>query len=192
MSEVNVVGLMLAAGRSRRFGADKRQIELAPGASLLVTSLDVARACLAELWLVLRLDDKPQALGVPAGVEVVFSAGAEQGMGHSLADGMVALSAQSSADAVAILLGDMPWIAPATFGQLLSQASADHIVVPTCDGEPGHPVIFGRRFWPELLRVGGDSGAKSVLLANPAAVRRVAVADSGILRDVDTPAALLG
>jgi molybdenum cofactor cytidylyltransferase len=190
MSEINVVGLMLAAGRSRRFGADKRQAELAPGTSLLSTSLDVAGACLPELWLVLRPDDTPQALGVPAGIEVVFSAGAEQGMGHSLADGMAALSAQSSADAVVILLGDMPWIAQATFGQLLSLAGADHIVVPTFNGEPGHPVIFGRRFWPELLQVSGDRGGRSVLVANPAAVRKVAVDDPGILRDVDTPAAL--
>lgn len=187
----NVVGLMLAAGRSRRFGSDKRQAALGAGQTLLGASLMAAQQALPELWLVLRDDDEPQGLGLNADVHRVFSQAAAQGMGHSLADGVAALTAQTSADAVAILLGDMPWILPATITQLAAQADAEHIVVPTYNGEPGHPVIFGRQFWPALLGLEGDTGARSVLLANAHAVRRVAVADAGVVRDVDTPQALL-
>lgn len=187
----NVVGLMLAAGRSRRFGSDKRQAPMSDGQTLLLTSLLAAQQALPELWLVLRDDDEPQGLGLNGNVHRVFSQAAAQGMGHSLADGVAALRAQTSADAVAILLGDMPWILPATITQLAAQADAEHIVVPTYNGEPGHPVIFGRQFWPALLGLEGDTGARSVLLANAHAVRRVAVADAGVVRDVDTPQALL-
>ena len=186
----NVAGLMLAAGRSRRFGSDKRQALFTDGRPLLTVSVEAANAVLPALWLVLRVGENPAALGVPPTVEVVFSATAEQGMGHSLAEGMEAVSAHSSAVAVAILLADMPWLQPASIHQLAALASEDQIVVPVYDGEPGHPVIFGRRFWPQLMQLSGDTGARSVLLANPGAVRRVAITDAGTVRDVDTPDAL--
>lgn len=185
-----VAGLMLAAGFSRRFGADKRHAELPDGQRLLNASVAAAQTQLQELWLVLREHDDAAALGVPSSANLVFSKQAVNGMGCSLADGVAALAAQSRADAVAVLLGDMPWIQPATLALLMAKAAAERIVVPTYRGEPGHPVIFGRHFWPELKALSGDSGAKVVLQANAQAVLRVEVSDAGILRDVDTPAAL--
>ncbi len=185
-----VAGLMLAAGFSRRFGGDKRYAELPDGQRLLNASVAAAQTQLQELWLVLREHDDAAALGVPSSANLVFSKQAANGMGHSLADGVAALAAQSKADAVAILLGDMPWIQPATLAQLIAMAGTECIVVPTYKGEPGHPVIFGRRFWHELMALSGDSGAKVVLQAHAQAVLRVEVSDAGILRDVDTPAAL--
>ncbi|MCY1416216.1 Purine catabolism protein PucB [compost metagenome] len=88
---------------------------------------------------------------------------------------------------LAIFLGDMPWIGADSLRCLLAQAAPDSIVVPTFAGQPGHPVLFGRSFWPELQLLRGDSGAREVIRANPQAVRRVAVSDPAILRDVDTP-----
>jgi molybdenum cofactor cytidylyltransferase len=103
---------------------------------------------------------------------------------------MSTLIRDSNADAVAIFLGDMPWITAASIDRLIAAAAADRIVLPEFNGQPGHPVIFGRRFWPELLLVTGDTGARSVLQAHPEAVQRVKVDDPGVLQDVDTPQAL--
>jgi len=191
MKPSNVVGLMLAAGQSKRFGADKRQAKLPCGQPLLAASVNAAAEQLTELWLVLRGDDDASRLQLPPDIKTVFSAASIGGMGHSLADGVTALMQTSDADAVAILLGDMPWIHPSTFRHLLAQADPQRIIVPTFNGEPGHPVIFGRAFWPQLVQLSGDSGAKAVLQANAKVLRRVAVEDAGILRDVDTPQALM-
>ncbi len=191
MKPSNVVGLMLAAGQSKRFGADKRQAMLPSGQPLLAASINAAAGHLSELWLVLRGDDDVSRLQLPAAIKTVFSASAANGMGHSLADGVAALMQTSDADAVAILLGDMPWIQPSTFRHLLAQVDPQRIIVPTFNREPGHPVIFGRTFWPQLLQLTGDSGAKVVVQANVQALRRVAVEDAGILRDVDTPHGLM-
>ena len=108
-----VIGLVLAAGRSTRFAGDKRRARLADGRSLLEASLDSARQAFAEVWVVLRPDDDAEALGIPPGVGIVRSEQADLGMGHSLAAGIRQLL-PSSARAVAILLGDMPWIAAAS------------------------------------------------------------------------------
>lgn len=182
-----VAGLVLAAGFSRRFGGDKRCALLGSGQTLLGASLALPCAQLEEVWVVLRPEDDSAALGVPAQVQVARSACAELGMGHSLASGIQAVRKLTEASSVAIFLGDMPWISVDSLGYLLALASPEHIVVPTFQGQPGHPVIFGRRFWPALQELTGDAGAKFVLQTHPQAVRRLPLNDPGILRDIDTP-----
>ena len=182
-----VAGLVLAAGFSRRFGGDKRCVRLGCGQTLLGASLALPCAQLEEVWLVLRPEDDSAALGVPTQVQVVRSDCAELGMGHSLASGIGAVRQLTTASSVAIFLGDMPWIDAESLSALLALASPEHIVVPIFQGQSGHPVIFGRQFWPALQELTGDAGAKSVLQAHPHSVRRLQLNDPGILRDVDTP-----
>jgi molybdenum cofactor cytidylyltransferase len=186
-SESTVAGLVLAAGFSRRFGSDKRLSPHVEGGTLLAASLRLPCAALPEVWAVLRPDDDVEALGLPSSVITVCNPQAALGMGHSLACGVQALAQRSGAQAVAIFLGDMPWISRETLSALLAQAAPERIVVPTWENTPGHPVIFGRRFWPALQTLTGDTGARAVVQANAGCVRRVAVNDPGILRDVDTP-----
>lgn len=187
---ISVAGLVLAAGFGRRFGSDKRRAPMSSGLTLLSASVAAVVARLPGTWLVLRPSDTTDALGLTHSVHVVHSPSAELGLGHSLASGMSTLIRDSNADAVAIFLGDMPWITAASIDRLIAAAAADRIVLPEFNGQPGHPVIFGRRFWPELLLVTGDTGARSVLQAHPEAVQRVKVDDPGVLQDVDTPQAL--
>ncbi|MES2819527.1 MAG: nucleotidyltransferase family protein [Pseudomonadota bacterium] len=186
----SIAGLVLAAGFARRFGSDKRRAVLSNGLTLLGTSVATVHAGLPDTWLVLRPSDDAEALGLPASLIIVRSEAAEGGLGHSLASGMRAIARDSSADAVAIFLGDMPWITAATLDRLFAVAAPEHIVLPEHEGQPGHPVIIGRRFWPDLLLLTGDTGAKSVLQTHAEAVRRVRIDDPGVLQDVDTPAAL--
>ncbi|WP_312935130.1 NTP transferase domain-containing protein, partial [Pseudomonas sp.] len=79
-----------------------------------------------------------------------------------------------------------------TLARLREAATAQRIVVPECQGRRGHPVLFGRAFWPELGQVQGDQGGRAVLLAHPQALRVIEVEDAAIWQDVDTPADLLG
>lgn len=188
--EAQVAGLMLAAGFSRRFGSDKRLYPLSPKQTLLAASLATPLSVLPELWLVLRADDDLSALGVPPALHVVRNPAAQQGMGTSLACGMQTLAACSQADAVAILLGDMPWVRVETLQTLCAQAAPGSIVLPVYQGRRGHPVIFGRQFWPPLQALDGDAGARAVLLANAPYVVEIEVDDAGVLRDVDTEQAL--
>jgi xanthine/CO dehydrogenase XdhC/CoxF family maturation factor len=78
-------------------------------------------------------------------------------------------------------------------GGVLENLSADFTVQRTCANYQvarGHPVLFGRQFWPQLQPLNGDAGAKTVLSAQPQACMAVAVDDPGVLWDVDTPIAL--
>lgn len=186
---MSTIALILAAGVASRFGSDKRRAELADGRTLLAASLEGARRVFDEVHLVLRPEDDPVALGLPEDCSIILCEDAGQGMGHSLAAGVRALST-GRADAIAVLLGDMPWIAESSLRALLARADAARIVFPVHQGERGHPVLFGRKFWAELQQLTGDEGARRVLRAHASAWVAVGVDDPGVLRDVDSPAAL--
>ncbi|BAN53389.1 hypothetical protein PP4_15360 [Pseudomonas putida NBRC 14164] len=181
-----MVALVLAAGSSVRFGSDKRRSLLADGRSLLVHSVESACAVFDDVRVVLREGERGVDLGLPARCRVISSPDFTLGMGHSLAAGAASL-ADSEAQAVAILLGDMPWVASATLDLLARESSGSTIVLPCHAGRQGHPVLFGRDFWPALARLKGDEGGRSVVKANPAVCVRLEVQDAGVLQDVDRP-----
>ncbi|MDN6855904.1 nucleotidyltransferase family protein [Pseudomonas sp. CAN2814] len=186
---MTVVALVLAAGQGSRFGADKRRATLPDGRSLLAHSVERALAVFDEVRVVLRDGERAEDFGLPSPCRVIHSPDAALGMGHSLAAGIASLG-DSQACAVAILLGDMPWIAPQTLRELTDAASASTILFPLHDGQRGHPVLFGREFWPALTQLSGDEGARVVVQAHRDRCITLEVTDAGVLRDVDTPAAL--
>ena len=186
------VGLLLAAGYGRRYGSDKRKACLPAGTPLLLASLRAAEAVMDEVWVVLRPEDDLEDLALAGHTRIVRCEHAHHGMGSSLACGVQAISQASDAKALMLLLGDMPWIRPGTLETLLAGATEDSIVVPVADGQRGHPVIFGRHFWSDLLTLQGDQGARGIIERHPQAVVRMKVDDAGVILDVDTPHALGG
>ncbi|MET1078621.1 MAG: nucleotidyltransferase family protein [Pseudomonas sp.] len=184
-----VIALVLAAGRGRRFGGDKRQARLADGRTLLQATLQATQRVFAETYVLLRAEDDPAALEVPARVGVLRCGNAEQGLGDSLAAGVRALVGHPAA-AIAVVLGDMPWVAESSLRALAAQAGAGRIVLGSHGGRYGHPVLFGRQFWPPLQALHGEPGARALIEGAGAACRVLALDDPGLLRDVDTPEAL--
>ncbi|MNJ57542.1 Purine catabolism protein PucB [compost metagenome] len=184
-----VIALVLAAGRGRRFGADKRRACLADGTGVLEATLRAVMAVHSRVYVVLRPEDSPAALRIPPEVAVIRALHAARGMGASLAEAVSAL-ADTEATALAVFLGDMPWINAETQQCLYGSATRSTIVRPHYRGSAGHPVLFGRDFWPDLQRLDGDEGARKVLRQRCTACVGIDVEDPGILRDVDTPADL--
>ena len=186
------VGLILAAGFSRRFGpADKRLHELTiDGSTRPMLAHTVARFCavFSSVVVVVRPNDAAvAALVSPHPATLVEAECAHDGMGHSLAAGACAVPGNS---AVFVGHGDMPFIAAATLKTLASHPMAhDSILQPTYAGEAGHPVAFGPRWLAELRRLTGDAGARAIVRAHRRCLTQVPVTDPGILRDVDTPEA---
>ena len=195
MNSNRVVALLMAAGYSRRFGPDDKRCALLPdGRSLLATSAANAQKAFTYLRVALREEDDPALLGLPQDVALVRVHQAHLGLGASLAEAIGALGRAPSLDgidAVAILLGDMPYLEPETLLTLQRLACRDTIVRPCFEGQQGHPVIFGRAMWPALERLNGSDGAKGVIKQYASRLRECPVADAGILRDIDAPADLL-
>ncbi|MBP5979668.1 MAG: nucleotidyltransferase family protein [Halomonas sp.] len=192
----HVVALLMAAGYSRRFGPNDKRCALLPdGQTLLAASLANAQKAFTHLRVAVREEDDPALLGLAQDVALVRVREAHLGLGASLSEAISALGRDPSLDgidAVAILLGDMPYVDPETLLALQHLASRDMIVRPCFGGQPGHPVIFGRAMWPALEKISGSDGAKGVIQQCASCLRELPVADAGILRDIDAPADLPG
>ena len=192
----NVIPLLiLAAGKSKRFGSDDKRFTTLPKGGELLPAL-VRRGRKAGLDVRVVLDaqaadagDVDRRLDCPC----LFSPRAADGMSSSIADAISLLQGEyrhwrmEGPEAVMVMPSDLPLIRIHTLRAVAAAAAADTIVQPFCGDKNGHPVAFGRRFWSELMTLDGDGGARSVIQRHPAARCSLAVDDEGIYRDGDTP-----
>lgn len=184
----SVIALVMAAGKSRRFGADKRQVQLTSGLTLLQTTLALAQQNFSETWAVIGAGDDPEQLNIPSSVRVLQAPPKDIGLGTSLGAAFCALMVQrSQATAAAIMLADMPWVSVPTCQSLIQASHPKRIVRPNFTSRAGHPVVFGRSFWPQLAELKGEEGARKVIDANPKACDFIELDDPGIHWDIDVP-----
>ncbi len=184
-----ILGILLAAGASRRMGRDKLGLPWR-GTTVLETTLDRWAAVpeLDEILLVRRHAD-------PAGrrprVRLLVNDGADEGMGSSFR--LAANALPPGTEAVVFGLADMPEISPATIAALIAAwrpLGPRAIVAPVFDGKRGHPVVFGAHHFPALRELSGDQGGRAILQRHAADLTLVPVDDPGVTFDLDTPSDL--
>ena len=86
-------------------------------------------------------------------------------------------------------LVDHPYIDPALVTTMIERfyQTGKLIVVPRFGGKRGHPVIFSRKLFGELLTAPMDQGAKAIVNANRDDTLEIDTEDEGITVDIDTP-----
>ena len=181
--------LILAAGASSRMGGRDKLMQDADGAPLLTRVTD--RALATGLPVLVTLPDltHPRASLVNVGkVTLVAVPDWTSGMSASIRAGVAALPNQTNA--VMILPGDMPDLQSGDFLALAKAARTfpDAIIRATsCDGTPGHPVVFPADLFPALRSLSGDQGARAVIKAHEARLCLHALPANRALCDLDTP-----
>ncbi len=183
-----IVGILLAAGFSRRFGTDKLRRLLPGGETVAQRSCQNLLAGVDRVLAVVRpgADELVEKL-TEAGAEIVVCSKAERGMGASLACGVRASPA--AAHGWVIALADMPWIEVETIRAVAGTVRQNpDIVAPVYQGRRGHPVGFSRPYREALSALDGDEGAKSIIRANAHRLRLIEANDPGVLQDIDLPA----
>lgn len=193
MRAPRIAALVLAAGQSRRMGAANKLLARVDGVPMVQRAVMNAKAAQAQsVTVVLGHEaDEVRALLADEGVTFVENPDYAQGLSTSLRAGLAALPGEW--DAVLVLLGDMPRLRPEHINKLIAAFNpleGRAICVPTYNGKRGNPVLFAREFAIEMATVAGDSGAKHLIGQHEDKVCEVAMADDGVLLDVDTPAAL--
>ncbi|RLW62431.1 MAG: hypothetical protein B6D73_19785 [gamma proteobacterium symbiont of Stewartia floridana] len=180
------IGVLLAAGSSRRFGANKLLQPMAGGEPMGVIAARHLLTAVSRGVAVVRPDDVELSAALSdLGYRVVENQQPESGMGESLA---VAVTASVDAGGWLVALGDMPWINPQTIAEVAERlAQGASMVAPVYKGERGHPVGFATRWGERLVELSGDRGARQLLIDYPSDLELLPVDDPGILLDVDFP-----
>jgi molybdenum cofactor cytidylyltransferase len=187
-AEASIGCIVLAAGSGTRFGSDKRQAAFGND-TLLAQTLSNIAPVFKQRVLVLRAGDESLGRRFADDWQLIFAADADKGMGHSLAAAMSAIAGWNGA---VVALADMPFVSTSTFVAVRNRLTPDKLVVPYFGTRRGNPVGIGSHYFTQVAGLQGDQGARVLLQQHAAAVLKVEVDDPGILRDVDTPAALTG
>ncbi len=182
----SIVGILLAAGESRRFGSRKLLHPLADGTPIgLRSARNLAGIVDRTIAIVAPGDADIRDLLGTSGVEVHVCPESRAGMGASLACGV---RASADADGWIVALADLPFILLQTIAAVADALRAGApIAAPLHDGRRGHPVGFSREYYAQLASLSGDEGAKTIVTREHARVVLVPVNDPGIHRDIDTP-----
>lgn len=187
---MKIAALVLAAGCSVRYG-DENKLLSSLGDDLVIER--VIKAILSsEIPQVVVVTghqsiEVSEVLSVLEKVRIVNNSHYREGMSTTISRGVRSLK---DVDACMICLGDLPFITAEHYRKLteiyVRENTTDLILIPTFQGKRGHPVIFGSRFFPELIDLPvSDQGARSVILANKRFVKEVDLGTKSILWDID-------
>ena len=190
-----VAAVVLAAGRSIRMGGPNKLIAEIGGKPLVRIAAEEALASRAKPVIVVTGHQRERVEAALAGlpVRLVHNPDFAQGLATSVRAGIAAMPI--TADGAVICLGDMPQVDAVLIDRLIAAFDPEKValaVVPTFDGERGNPVLWSRRFFPDLLGLEGDMGARHLIGRYGEAVVEVPVTGKAAFTDIDTQEALDG
>jgi CTP:molybdopterin cytidylyltransferase MocA len=179
---LTIAGIVLAAGESRRMGFPKPLLPYR-GATFLEHIIAVLRDQVDPLVVVLGHEAPRIQRVVPDGARVVVNEDYARGQLSSLQTALAGLQA----DAALVALVDHPGIDRELLARLLRafRENRPPLLIPTFGGRRGHPMIFSRALFAELLAAPLDQGARVVVRRH--AALELAVDCEGILQDLDDP-----
>ncbi len=180
--------IILAAGQSERMGKLKPLLRFKD------------KTFLEQIISVLRLSDVDRitvVLGAEAetirksvdfsGTNIVINKDYQRGQLSSLNAAIEEIPQET--DAILVCLVDNPFISEEVVNKIISKFKETNnpIIVPVFDTRRGHPTLFSRSLFHELLNAPKEQGARFVVYSNEEKVLEVEVPESGILIGIDTP-----
>ena len=155
--------VVLAAGKSERMGANKLLLEVA-GRTILDRLLDALDESVVDEAFVV-LGHRPEELRPLVGAhkaEAIINPDYEEGMTSSFRTGL----RRVSSEAAFLVLGDQLGLKADLLEAMIERMASDPsamIVSPVHEGQRGHPVLFGRALFPEILGMGGGEILRDVV-----------------------------
>ncbi len=189
--------LLLAAGQSRRMGAESKLLLPFPDRPMVTVTAERLRAAgiFDSIFIVTGHRSAEVRAAVDASdagpVQFIPAPDYADGLSRSLIAG-VKEALRLPLDGLLIALADMPLIDAEDLRVLAEAFAPDQgrsIIVPTVDGQRGNPTLWARSLLPEMLSLDGDQGAKRLMQRFADQVAEVPRTNPGLLVDLDTPEA---
>jgi molybdenum cofactor cytidylyltransferase len=187
-SDIDVQGIILCAGGSRRFGSSKMLADFR-GRPLFAHALDAAiESNLSKLQVI--INDKTPLLREAiefvqnSRIELLVNRDFEKGMSTSIITGINNMDKSSAA---MILLGDMPFVDAGLINTVIAsfKSSSATVCAPFIGNRHGHPVVFHPRLFGDILKITGDQGCREIVLNNMQYVKKVVLDSDESQMDID-------
>ena len=185
----NIAVILLAAGESKRLGQPK-QLLMYGDVTLLDHSLHIAHGSNATSIIVV-VGAEPHSVNpqVSDRTHIANNVYWQEGMGSSIRFGVKKLSeVNPTAEGAILMVCDQPYVSSLLLNTLIAtyQTTGKPIVASSYDDTFGPPVFFHKQFFPELLLLSGDVGAKGLVKEHAEEVEVVSFPEGNI--DIDTVA----
>ncbi len=182
---MSVAILILSAGSSSRMGTVKQILPVGKTTLLGLVIENSLQSIAKKVYCVLGAHrNKVQESITEYDVETIVNANHKDGLSSSIIAGITHLQTKSY-DAILIMLGDQPLIDANYLNQMINtfRSHPKKIIASSYDNNLGVPVIISKKFYPELLKLKGDSGAKAFLMTYK---EQIIELQNNCLMDVDT------
>ncbi len=190
----NIATLFLAAGASRRMGQSKQLLKIKDNQILIEQSILAATTSASQHITVvlganaLRIQKVLSKKSLD--IDIIINKQWEKGMGSTLSVGLeYLLEQQPNLDAAIISVSDQPYLSNTIFNQLIEQYT--NTQKPIICSDYGHrlgvPALLDKQFFPQLLSLQADEGARGIIRSNRTLVATVPFPKGAI--DLDTPQA---
>ena len=183
-------GLLLAAGQSRRMGRLNKLLEEIEGIPMIRHAAAALHGSGARPIVAVTGHEAEKIQDALKGFEIEFIHNPRyaEGLSTSLQKGIRILA--DRADGIVVCQGDMPRVSSKHIDRLLAAFDPTEgraICVPTADGKRGNPILWGSKYFSEILSVAGDVGARHLIGEHAESVYEVEMEGLGVLLDIDTP-----
>lgn len=190
-NQLALAAILLAAGKSKRFGANKLLSSVAgePVIARVTKAILRTEPPLSPIVVVTGHEQKRlrQALEGFA-VNFVHNSHYEQGLSTSLRVGIKSLP--PTVLGAVVCLGDMPLITSRHIERLIESFNPNEkaaICVPVVGRRRGNPTLWSARFFTEMTASTGDAGARHLISDYASELCEVPFDDDGPIFDVDKP-----
>ena len=185
----NITNIILAAGQSKRMREMNKLLIKIDNQTMIEKIVDISLKSTANNTIVVLGYENGvlQKLLENKKITTIVNKEYLKGQSSSLQLGISALP--EDCDAALIMLGDMPNINSRLINQLIENYNPNDnksIIIPTYKNKKGNPVLIDREFFPDILSIKGDKGAKDIIKANKKYIKELPQKNSTIVEDIDT------
>ena len=185
-----IAAVVLSAGESSRMGRPKALLPIEGETFIGRIVASLKQTQVGKIIVVLGHNSDLLAAAIrPLAVDILINTNYKLGQLSSLQVAVRKLLPDADCDGMLVHLVDHPYIDASLVDRMIQQfyESKKDIVVPRCRGKRGHPVLFSRALFGELLDAPMDQGAKAVVNAHGNETLEMETDEMGITVDIDTP-----
>jgi molybdenum cofactor cytidylyltransferase len=189
LEEKKIAGVILSAGDSKRMGQPKALLTIKGETFLSIIIKNFLEAKFDPVMVILGNNYEliKDTISIKDKIQLFRNPNPEDGQLSSLQYAIKNLPLDCCGIVQALV--DHPRVALSSYNLIFnySQKYSDKIIIPTNKNRRGHPVYFGKKYFPDILNAPLNQGARYVVEKYSKQVHLLEVEDDGIVIDIDTP-----